>query len=114
MAGDVRYEDEGPVEPRRGLDREARMARAAREDGRPPVERALERCDEMATRVLEHAENLSHRLAAVLGPERPEPAMGTVRAEEDYAPLTGRLEGLADRLEEAAALIGRTTRRIEL
>jgi hypothetical protein len=113
----VRYDDEGPVqeltvERERELARAAKMAR--REDNRAPVDRALERCDEAATRVLELAENLHQRLGPVLGPERPEPAMGEVRSGDDYSPLAGRLESLADRLTDAAGQLLRTTRRIEL
>jgi hypothetical protein len=110
-----------PEDPRmpelreRELSRAAAMKRSSREpDGLPPVERALSRCDEQATRLLELTESLHHRLGAVLGPDRPEPAMGEVRSGDDYSPLAGRLEALADRLQDAAAQLGRTTRRIEL
>jgi hypothetical protein len=113
----VSYGDGDAVqaEDPRMVEREMRAAKLARRgEGMPPVERALSRCDEQAGRVLELAENLHNRLGPVLGPDRPEPAMGEVRQEEDYSPLAGRLESLADRLEVAVSQLLRTTRRIEL
>lgn len=95
-------------------EREMRRAKLRAEDGRAPVERALERCNEQAARVLEMAENLHHRLGPILGPDRPEPAMGEVRNGDDYSPLASQLEVLVDRLADAVATLGRTTRRVEL
>lgn len=95
--------------------REAAAKLARVRDGQPPVERALGRCQDAATRLAELTESLHNRLGPVLGPERPEPAMGEVRApDEDYSPLAGRLEGLADDLEHVVSQVLRTTRRIEL
>jgi hypothetical protein len=105
-------EYDGPAMSER--ERELRIKKARRDEGTPPVERAFGRCQDAATRLSELAENLHARLGPVLGPDRPEPAMGEVRQEEDYSPLTGRLEGLADGLEAVVAQLLRTTRRIEL
>lgn len=100
--------------PDRLHDREAKSLRSRQVDGRPPVERALERCDEAVTRALELAEGLHSRLGPVLGPERPEAELGEVRGDSDLSPLAGRLEALADHISAVAAQLSRTTRRIEL
>lgn len=97
----------------RELARAAKMARRDSSD-RGPIEQALDRCDEAASSVLEVAENLHHRLGPILGPERPEPALGEVRAEGDSSPLVNRLSMLADRMDDARSVLLRTTRRIEL
>lgn len=102
-------EGDGPI----GRERELRAAKRAA-DGQPPVERALGRCQDAATRLSELTENLHNRLGPVLGPERPEPAMGEVRSGDDFSPLAGRLEALADHLEGVVSQVLRTTRRIEL
>jgi len=97
-------------------EREARAAKMARRDssGGGPVEAALDRCDEAATSLAEVAENLHHRLGPILGPDRPEPSLGEVRAEGDSSPLAERLDRLAGRLDDARSVLLRTTRRIEL
>lgn len=107
------YSTEAAMPTDRELARAAKMARRDSSD-RGPIEAALDRCDEAATSLAEVSENLHHRLAPILGPERPEPALGEVRAEGDSSPLVERLGRLADRLDDARSVLLRATRRIEL
>lgn len=92
----------------------AKLSRRESPGGRAPIEAALDRCDEVASRVMEHAESLHHRLSPILGPDRPEPALGEVRSSEDSSALANRLDQLAERLDEAVRSLVRTSRRIEL
>lgn len=109
---------DGPSDsPMRVPDKEE-LARAAKmrhqSSDRGPIEAVLDRCDEATTSLAELAENLHHRLAPILGPDRPDPALGEVRAEGDSSPLAERLGRLADRLDDARSVLLRATRRIEL
>ncbi len=110
------YAEGGPIDPPMRAERElARAAKEARRGAdRGPIESALDRCDEAAASLAEVAENLHHRLSPILGPERPEPALGEVRAEGDSSPLVDRLDRLHGRLEDARSVLLRATRRIEL
>lgn len=88
------------------------LNRAAK--GEPPIERELDRADKAARLLDDALTRLNGRLTPVLGPERPEPALGEVRQSDDASQLTNRLAELADRLEHLGALADRTYRRIEL
>jgi hypothetical protein len=107
------YSTEAAPPPERELARAAKLARGDQSD-RGPIEVALDRCDEAATSLAEVAENLHHRLAPILGPARPEPALGEVRPEGDSSPLVDRLDRLAGRIDDARSVLLHTTRRIEL
>lgn len=110
------YSTEAAMAPPREERELARAAKQARRDSsdRGPIETALDRCDEAAASLAEVAENLLHRLSPILGPERPEPALGEVRAEGDSSPVASRLDSLRDRMDDARAVLLRVTRRIEL
>lgn len=108
------FSTEGMAPPmERELARAAKQARRDQSD-RGPIESALDRCDEAASSLSEIAENLRHRLGPILGPERPEPALGEVRSAEDSSPLVDRLDRLASRMDDARHVLLNATRRIEL
>lgn len=81
---------------------------------RPPVETALDRADEAAARIAELTEEVFRRFAPVLGPDRPEPAMGEVRQSGDTSALAERLADLGTRLGGSADALARLLRRCEL
>lgn len=113
MAAEAAGPDPARYETEERLARAAKLARRDSSD-RGPIEAALDRCDEAAASLAEVSENLAHRLAPILGPDRPEPALGEVRSEGDSSPLVERLERLASRLDDARGVLLRATCRIEL
>lgn len=106
------YAEDGPTraDARASLEREARRAK----DSRAPVERELDRIQEAVSETDTIIGELGRRLSAVLGPERPEPALGEVRQTEDLSPLTGRMMEEADRLVTLNGALRSLLRRIEL
>lgn len=93
------------------LDREVKLRHNA---DRAPVERELDRFREGLSDLDELIGELARRLAVVLGPERPEPALGEVRQSEDLSPLANRLQEDADRLGLECRALRSILRRIEL
>ncbi len=102
---------EGPM--RDGDEREMKAAKL-RDRDRAPVERELDRTAEAISTLDEAIGELHRRLEPILGPERPEPALGEVRQHEDLSPVANRLMEDGDRILNLNRAIRSILRRIEL
>lgn len=80
----------------------------------PPVASALDRLTKLTSALEVAAAELGERISPVLGPSRPEPAMGEVRADSDSSELAARLHSLADAAENTLHRLGSYSRRVEL
>lgn len=90
------------------------MKRARVDQDRPPIEAALDAADTAAASIAELIEEVFRRVGPVLGPDRPEPAMGEVRQSGDTSVLAERLTDLGARLGGSADALRRLLRRVEL